>query len=301
LIEINAGGLGQGRKASMKSLLVPVSGGDGDETVLAMTHAVASLFAAHLDFVHIRRDAAETAAFAPDIDFAQGAGLELALREVKSQSEIEARAARQHVKAFCHRHCIEQAVSPQAPGRMTANWQTIQHDGPRRLTALARTHDLVIMERPPRGHGRDTIETVVAECGRPVLLVPSNGAQTPIERIAVWWKDHAAASRAVTASMPLLEKAVEVSILIATEDASHRHDASAEIARGLGWHGIKAHARHIREDGSTAIDRLWNATVEERAGLVVMGGARSRHFAGAAAALNFAPGAGAQLTSAVKL
>jgi nucleotide-binding universal stress UspA family protein len=249
LIEINAGGLGQGRKASMKSLLVPVSGGDGDETVLAMTHAVASLFAAHLDFVHIRRDAAE----------------------VKSQSEIEARAARQHVKAFCHRHCIEQAVSPQAPGRMTANWQTIQHDGPRRLTALARTHDLVIMERPPRGHGRDTIETVVAECGRPVLLVPSNGAQTPIERIAVWWKDHAAASRAVTASMPLLEKAVEVSILIATEDASHRHDASAEIARGLGWHGIKAHARHIREDGSTAIDRLWNATVEERAGLVVMG------------------------------
>ena len=45
----------------IKTILVPATGSDGDSTVFASALMVARAFAAHLDFLHVRPDAAATA------------------------------------------------------------------------------------------------------------------------------------------------------------------------------------------------------------------------------------------------
>jgi hypothetical protein len=88
----------------MKTILVPVGGHRSDQAVLKMAHAVGSIFGAHLDFVHVQMDIEDAIAFTHHIDFAEGTGLQLALRELKSDRQQNARAARQHVDDFCRNH-----------------------------------------------------------------------------------------------------------------------------------------------------------------------------------------------------
>jgi nucleotide-binding universal stress UspA family protein len=259
---------------AMKTILVPVSGGDSDQAALGMAHALASPFAAHLDFAHIHVEIADAAMFTRDIDFAQGMGLQLALRKLKSDCEGDARAAREHVEAFRGQYGIsERFTTPFPSDRVTASWQTIDLHGPQRLIALARQHDLVIMARSSRRgwRSRDLMERVLVECGRPILLVPCGWNAARIRTIAVWWKDHAAAARAVTAAMPLLAMAERVSFLTADEGAARPGETGSEIARELGWHGIEADARQIPKNERPIVDRLWWASLEQGVDVVVMG------------------------------
>src|SRR5262249_50334654 len=142
---------------------------------------------------------------------------------------------------------------------------------PRRLISLARQHDLVIIGRSSRRslYSRRLMERVLLESGRPILLVPCGWNATPIRTVAVWWKDHAAAARAVTAAMPLLDKAEHVSFLSVDEGASCLREMGLDIARGLGWHGIEAEAHQLPRIEQSVIDRLWRAS--QGADLVVMG------------------------------
>ena len=116
-----------------------------------MGYAVASSFAAHLDFVHVEGEIADAVEFTRDIDFARGMGLQLSLRKLKCDCEIDGQAARLHVEDFCDRNEISGGLTAPYPcDKVTGKWQSIDHDGPRRLISLARQHDLVIMGRSSR-------------------------------------------------------------------------------------------------------------------------------------------------------
>ncbi len=256
---------------AMKTILVPVSG-DSDQAVLKMAYAVASPFAAHVEFVHIEVEVAGAAEFTRDIDFAEGIGLQLALRKLKSDCEIEAQAARVHVEAFCDHNEISGGFTAPLPrDRVTGRWQTIDHDGPQRLIALAHQYDLVIIGRSSRRslRSRQLMERVLLECGRPILLVPCGWNAASIRTITVWWKDHAAAARAVTAAMPLLAKAEHVSFPSVDEGPACPREAGLGVARELGWHGIEADARQLPRIEQSVVDRLWRAS--QGADLVVLG------------------------------
>jgi nucleotide-binding universal stress UspA family protein len=256
----------------VKTILIPVSGGDSDQAVLKMGYVVASSFAAHLDFVHVEGEIADAVEFTRDIDFARGMGLQLSLRKLKCDCEIDGQAARLHVEDFCDRNEISGGFTAPFPcDRVTGKWQSIDHDGPRRLISLARQHDLVIMGRSSRRslYSRYLMERILLECGRPILLVPSGWNASSTRTVAVWWKDHAAAARAVTAAMPLLDKAKHVSFLSVDEGASCSCEMALDVARELGWHGIEADARQLPRIEQSVINRLWRAS--QGADLVVMG------------------------------
>ena len=55
----------------MKSILVPIGGGNTDEPVLETALAVARLLSAHLQFVHVRVSPGQAAVYSPGVAFAR--------------------------------------------------------------------------------------------------------------------------------------------------------------------------------------------------------------------------------------
>jgi nucleotide-binding universal stress UspA family protein len=108
--------------------------------------------------------------------------------------------------------------------------------------------------------------------GRPVLIVPSRGSQHELRNIAVWWKDHSAAARAVTAAAPLLRVARKVTVFSILESETERFESAENLARQLGWHGIEATSEVLVRNGRSSIDALWTASLSGKADIVVMGG-----------------------------
>jgi nucleotide-binding universal stress UspA family protein len=257
----------------MKTILVPISGHDSDKTVLEAAYAIALPGGAHLDFVHVRLGVTAAAKATHHLDFARGPGLDLALHALGIDSENAAASARRHVEAFCRDRNIAESDSPSLSKRVSASWRLLEENDAPHLVALARHRDLVVVGRSTSRHSRmpDLIESLLTACGRPILLVPSAWRASAIKTVVVWWKEHAAAARAVTAAMPLLSRADRVSLVEIKEGLAQSGDAAAGMARQLGWHGIKSDAKIIPSGEGSVTDRLWHATSDMHADLVVMG------------------------------
>jgi nucleotide-binding universal stress UspA family protein len=254
----------------MKTILVPISGHECDRAVLEAAYAIALPGRAHLDFVHVRLGVAEAA---HDLDFTRGIGLDLALRKLERDGDSDASAARRHVESFCRDRNVAEVDSPCLCERVTASFQVLEEDVATRLIALARHRDLVVVGRPTsqRSYTPDLVESLLTACGRPVVLVPNAWKASTIKTVSVWWKEHAATARAVTAAMPLLVRAERVSLVTIDEGPAQAGKAGADMARQLGWHGIKSDTKEITGGVGSVANRLWDAAFEVRADLVVMG------------------------------
>jgi len=132
--------------------------------------------------------------------------------------------------------------------------------------------DLIIA---PRATGDDgvagaTLEAVLLESGRPILIPPAAAMPAKFERIAIAWKPTPQAARAVVAAMPFLAQAKEV-VLITVEEAAEGHDDADRLVGSLAWHGLKATAQSLKPGPDGAAATLL-ATAGNRADLLVMGG-----------------------------
>lgn len=94
----------------------------------------------------------------------------------------------------------------------------------------------------PGGAGGDFDETVILESGKPALLIPYTGWQAPVGRNAVIaWKETREAARAVTAAIPLLQRAGKVHVLHWGTEADAEVDGQRlGLAGYLRLHGIEA-------------------------------------------------------------
>lgn len=264
----------------MKSLLVAVSGTSSDSAVIGAAYAVAAPLKAHLDFVHIPLASIEIADFNRHIEFARGSGLELALKDRLPRSKDAETKARGSATEFCASRGILQISQPISIGQVTASWIACpigqNDDG---FLRAARTHDLTIVGRSggQRSWSQTLLENLTVASGRPVLIVPSGGSQHEFRNIAVWWKDHSAAARAVTAAAPLLRIARKVTVFSILESEIEKFESAESLARQLGWHGIEATSEVLVRNGRSSIDTLWTASLSGKADIVVMGGfSRSR-------------------------
>jgi nucleotide-binding universal stress UspA family protein len=259
----------------MKSLLVAVSGTSTDKSVLATAYAVAAPLKAHLDFVHIPLASIDVADFNRHIEFARGGGLEVALKETFPRSEDAEAMARAHVTGLCTSRNVPWTSRTSAIDRVTASWIDcpIGSDGDEFMRA-ARTHDLTVIGRSAtkRGWSQKLLENLTTSSGRPVLIVPSDAANFELDKVVVWWKDHSAAARAVTAALPVLGVARGVAVVSVLENDDNTAKSTEDVARQLGWHGIEATTEVFSRDHRPTINNLWAATLPGKADIVVMGG-----------------------------
>ena len=256
----------------IKTILVPATGSDRDSAVFASALTVARAFAAHLEFLHVRPDAAATAvAMASDGGGATMVG-GLINRLEEEASEREGKA-KQLFQSFCERE--ELAVQDAPPGSQAPSAQWLREIGaePYWVAEYGRTADLLVIGRPGEDEGvsLDTIEGALIDSGRPLLIPPAAPLTVLPETIAIAWKATPQAARALTAASPFLSTAKQVVVLTVAEDRRAPEEEADRLMAGLRRHGVPVSVRHLRPEAQSAADTLLSAAVEHAA-LLAMGG-----------------------------
>ena len=253
----------------IKTILVPSIGRDTDNAVFASALAVARPFAAHLDVLHVRVDAAAMA-----VKMAAEAGGATMVGGLINQIEAEAAqregAAKQLFERFCEREGLAIGDTPPGPSGPSAHWVRQIGAEPDWVTEYGRAADLLVIGRPRDGDSLDTIEGALLKSGRPVLIPTAAPLAALPETMAIAWKAAPEAARAVTAAMPFLAIAKQIQILTVAEEQGVSDEEAARLVTNLRRHGLQAAARHLQPDPRGAADTLLTAAGEQAA-LVVMG------------------------------
>jgi nucleotide-binding universal stress UspA family protein len=255
----------------IKTILVPATGNQTDDAVFTSALAAARVFNAHLDFLHVRVDAAAmVAAMATD---GSGAAMVSGLIErIEEEATQRENTAGQLFQRFCERERLAIEDTPAGRQSPTAQWLRQTGDEAYWVREYGRAADLLVVGRPADDEGvsLDTIEAALVGSGRPVLVVPAAPLVSLPETIVIAWKAAPEAARAVTAAMPFLSKAKQILIVTVAEEEGLSDEEGARLMTSLAWHGLNASARHLRPDRVGAADTLLAAAAEQSA-LVVMG------------------------------
>jgi nucleotide-binding universal stress UspA family protein len=150
-----------------------------------------------------------------------------------------------------------------------------------KLGLHARYADLsIVPQNRPQGQDyrfAELAEDLMVSSGRPVLVIPTDGAKKPIGRtVIVAWNGSREAARALADAMPLLERAKSVEVFMAGEQ--HIGDLpGADIATHLARHKIGVEVHQSAATGVSVGDALLSRAAAIGADLIVMGGyGRSR-------------------------
>jgi len=255
----------------IKTILVPATGNQTDDAVFTSALTAARAFNAHLDFLHVRVDAAAmVAAMAAD---GSGAAMVSGLVErIEEEATRREDTARQLFQRFCERERLAIEDTPAGQQSPTAQWRRQTGDEAYWVREYGRAADLLVIGRPADGQGVsiDTVEAALVGAGRPVLIVPAAPLVSLPETIVIAWKAAPEAARAATAAMPLLSQAKQILIATVAEEEGLSDEEGARLMRSLRWHGLNVSTRHLRPDRLGAADTLLAVAAEEGA-LVVMG------------------------------
>ena len=147
------------------------------------------------------------------------------------------------------------------------------------MTLQARYADLVVLgqfdaESVVPGVMPNFPESVVMNCARPVMVVPTGWKFSALpSRALVAWDGSMTATRAVTAALPLLRHAAQVDVAIInpgdTPDA-HGEQPGADIALYLSRHGIAVNVS-VQETRRGPGEALLSMCSDAGADLLVMG------------------------------
>ena len=156
----------------------------------------------------------------------------------------------------------------------SAVWQE-KVGSPERLMAIfGPVTDLIVVSRPSKaGNVADMfLHAALIESGRPVLVLPQ-ASHKPIGRHAcIAWNQSADAARAVTAAMPLLREAEDVTIITCGPEDKAGPKATHLASYLRNW-GV--HSTHKTTRGRDVEEELVAAAREAGADLLI-GGAYSR-------------------------
>jgi len=147
------------------------------------------------------------------------------------------------------------------------------------LVLQSRYCDLVIVGQADSGQqpspAHDILpQQLILHCPRPVLVIPSAGQFEQIgERPLLAWDGSMAASRAIQAALPLLQRAALATLAVfnpAQVYGAHGELPGADLAGYLARHGIKVDVV-VRETNGEVGDALLSLAAEVGADLLVMG------------------------------
>lgn len=143
------------------------------------------------------------------------------------------------------------------------------------MNIIGPVSDLVIVSRPAKTGGVADVFMMSAliESARPVLVLPQSGRKKIGSKVVVAWNQSSEAARAVTAAMPLLQHADEVTVVsCGAED--RLGPKSSQLITYLAHWGIKA--ERVSTRGRDVDSELLGAYRDAAADLL-LGGAYSRN------------------------
>ncbi len=251
---------------TVRVVLGLIDGGPASEAAAGAALTVADAFEAHLQLLHVRPD---PESLVPMIgEGMSGLMLDQMVEGFRAESLERAAAARRLFEAL-------EARRAGRPGDGKATIAFREEEGREDEVAarVGRLHDLIVLARSDRKAGTPanvTLESVLLQSGRPVLVAPAEAAPSIGRKIVIAWNGKPQAARALGASLPFLAKAESVTVLTAGE--SHALARPGEVVRYLAWHGVRADAIEASATGSGKIGQiLLDQASQAGADLMVMG------------------------------
>jgi len=263
------------RAAAIKTILVGASGGSASNGAIELACRFADRLGAHVEGFHVLID--PVAVFA-----SVGAGEGFALSgdvvaEMVDEADANAAQAKSSFKEIASRHHLPYRnlaqIATARDGGPSVRWSAETGDPSQLVAERARFFDLIVLGRSSRvvdEPSSNTIETVLARSGRPILLAPAAPATAVGQNVAIAWNGSPQAVRALAASIPLLVAADSVMVITVGDDSTSDIPA---VLDHLAWHGITAKHRQVpaTSNDSTGI-LLLKAAKEAGADMLVMGG-----------------------------
>jgi nucleotide-binding universal stress UspA family protein len=229
-----------------------------------LTHAteLAEAYGAHLDVLCLGVDRSQAGYYYAG---ANAIMLQETISRATDEAEALAAFARQHLDARDGRWAVETGVAQLA-------------DIMRHVAARARFSDLVVVPLP---YGEDrgvelepVIEGALFEGQVPVMVTANSGAPVAIpKRIVLGWNESAEALNAVRASLPLLQSADTVHVVV-IDPPSHgpnRSDPGGMLSQFLARHRVKTQIDVLSKSMTRVSDVLLRHVRDVDADMVVMG------------------------------
>jgi nucleotide-binding universal stress UspA family protein len=268
-----------------KSILVAPAGTRQTRTAIETAVTFARPFGAHIECLRIHSDPAQMLARAAAADMGTGMVVADMWKALSEEDATRTAKLRSAFEEICKREKIAAAERPAGSAVMTAWWREETGDEIPTLVKRSRFHDAVVVEHPSDGgYLAGGGGTLLIESGRPIIIAPPEAPKTFPRTIVVAWKDRPEAARAITAAMPLLEKAERVCVLSINEDSSDEaveRQSLQDASDYLRWHGLKVESSYVASGAKTGPDAMVAMIGDLKAEALVMGGyghSRMREF-----------------------
>jgi len=257
---------------SIAKILVPLNGSRKDRVSLETAFALAKRLHAFVDAVFVHPDVREAM---PVSDMPISPEIMQSIYDAADAAEkTAAKAARESFSMAAAQADARIVSVPERGDPITTTYR--EETGHLRdvMDREAALSDLVVF---PSIAGTDSenvrqpLVDVLTRHGRPVLLCAERGCKTVGSAVLVGWDGGRAAAQALTASLPILEKADAVQFAcVRPDNTSERplHDAKEY----LSLHGVKACETLIKTPKLTIAEELLETAAASEYDLLVCGG-----------------------------
>ncbi|HLW27229.1 MAG TPA: universal stress protein [Kiloniellales bacterium] len=255
---------------SIASILALVDGDEGSAAVIEAAFSFAAQHAAYLEVLHVQPDPRDGIPLIAD--GMTGAMVTQVMSEIRERGEAQAQEARRLFEEGCRKVDLPaNDAEGHAPGRGRAAWRLVQGRAEVELAERGLLFDLLIVAQPrPEKQGLSTsgLEAGLFDVGGPLLVVPREFSGPVGHNVLVAWNGRREAARAITAALPMLQRAKQVTVVSIEETA--RAADPGQAAHRLALHHIQAEAHRIAGD-LPAGEALLKEARERQADLIVMG------------------------------
>ena len=250
-----------------KYLLMPLSTSGHVPERIKGALAISNFFNAHLEVLHAQVSPKK---FLPEDVFGMPQKLVHDLEEVAGKyAEKEAQELQQMFAAHCKEKQV--TVSEQTLANTTTAFLR-EAEGLRseQVAERGKVADMIIIPQSKSGKPTSTFEAAIMRSGKPVMLVPRTMTEFKADKVLIAWNGSTESARAVTASLPILQRAKSVVIATSLRSADRKPDAKA-LQEYLGHYGIDASIEpfdsYHRVTGEALIEHASNLGAD----LMVMG------------------------------